>query len=327
MSADKEILSQNEIDSLIHGMDDVFEQNKAPVDEPGIHDKYDLASQDRIVRSRMPTLEIINEKFARYARSTLFNALRTTLDVDIIGVEIMKYMDYMYQLPVPTSINMVKAAPLKGTAMVILDPNLIFKMVDNYYGGIGRHTKIEGREFTAIEQRLIEKVLNAIFKSLRDAWSSVIEFDFAYESMEVNPHMANTIPPSEVMVVSKFTFEIETGKGEVGIAFPYAMLEPIKDILIQGYRNAEEQKDERWLRAFSSDMLNAKMKIDLKMAEKSVNLKEVVDWKAGDIIPIHLDNDFTISANKVPVFKGKMGIHNGNYAFQVKEQINIDHIE
>lgn len=328
MANDKEILSQDEVDSLIHGVEDV---DLSDVVEQQVEDgdviSYDLVSQDRIVRSRMPTLEIINEKFARFSRSQMFTLLRNSVDIDITGIEVMKYADYMYSLPVPTSINMVKAHPLKGTALIVLDSNLIFKMVDQFYGGVGRHIKIEGREFTKTEQVFVEKVVGSIFNSMKDAWSSVINFEFEYESMEVNPHMANSIAPAEVMVVSKFMLETATGKGELSIAFPYSMLEPVKDILIYGYKNNEDQKDDRWLEAFQNDMLCAPLPIDVKVAEKTMKLSDVINLKAGDILPVHLEENITLFANKVPLIKGKMGTKDGNLAMQVEEFIKIKHIK
>ncbi|MGM0633465.1 MAG: flagellar motor switch protein FliM, partial [Pseudomonadota bacterium] len=149
----QDLLSQDEIDALLHGVDD----GDVDTDEdlaPGEVRSYDLTSQDRIVRGRMPTLEMINERFARYTRISLFNLMRRSAEVSVNGVQINKFGEYLHTMYVPTSLNLVKFRPLRGTALIVLDARLVFALVDNYFGGDGRHAKIEGREFTPTELRV-----------------------------------------------------------------------------------------------------------------------------------------------------------------------------
>ena len=150
----QDLLSQDEIDALLHGVDDGLVDTESD-SEPGSIKSYDLTSQDRIVRGRMPTLEMINERFARYTRISMFNLLRRSADVSVGGVQVMKFGEYVHSLYVPTSLNLVKMKPLRGTALFILDAKLVFKLVDNFFGGDGRHAKIEGREFTPTELRVL----------------------------------------------------------------------------------------------------------------------------------------------------------------------------
>lgn len=197
----QDLLSQDEIDALLHGVDDGLVQTDNAA-EPGSVKSYDLTSQDRIVRGRMPTLEMINERFARYTRISMFNMLRRSADVAVGGVQVMKFGEYVHSLYVPTSLNLVKIKPLRGTALFILDAKLVFKLVDNFFGGDGRHAKIEGREFTPTELRVVRMVLEQAFVDLKEAWQAIMEVNFEYINSEVNPAMANIVGPSEAIVVS-----------------------------------------------------------------------------------------------------------------------------
>src|SRR5690606_750161 len=195
-----DLLSQDEIDALLHGVDDgLVSVQETPA--PGGVKSYDLTSQDRIVRGRMPTLEMVNERFARYTRVSMFNLLRRSADVAVGGVQVMKFGEYVHSLYVPTSLNLVKMRPLRGVALFILDSRLVFKLVDNFFGGDGRHAKIEGREFTPTELRVVRMVLDQAFVDLKEAWNALMEVEFEYLNSEVNPAIANIVSPSEVVVV------------------------------------------------------------------------------------------------------------------------------
>jgi flagellar motor switch protein FliM len=159
-----DLLSQDEIDALLHGVDDVEEDEVEEVINDGSAMEYDFSSQDRIVRGRMPTLEIVNERFARHMRVSLFNMMRRSAEVSINGIQMIKFGEYIHTLFVPTSLNMVRFRPLKGTGLITMEARLVFIMVDNFFGGDGRyHAKIEGREFTPTERRIIQMLLKLIF--------------------------------------------------------------------------------------------------------------------------------------------------------------------
>jgi len=200
-----DLLSQDEIDALLHGVSNGdVETEGEEAEEEGIA-PFDFASQDRIVRGRMPTLEMINERFARYFRISLFNKLRRNAEISVNGVQMMKFAEYVHSLYVPTSLNMVRMHPLRGTGLFVFDPKLVYIIVDNYFGGEGRfHTKIEGREFTPTELRIVHNILEIAFHDMKEAWAPVMEVDFEFNSSEVNPHFANIVSPSEVVVVSSF---------------------------------------------------------------------------------------------------------------------------
>lgn len=318
----KDLLSQDEIDALLHGVDDGdVETEEELAEEEGEVRVYDLASHERIVRGRMPTLEMINERFARHTRISLFNLLRRNADVSVGSVQIMKYGDYIHTLYVPTSINLLRVSPLRGTALLVMDAKLVFKLVDNFYGGDGRHAKIEGREFTPTEIRLIERVIGQFFGDLEESWAPVMALKFEVNGHEVNPAMANVINPSEVVVVSSFQVDLEGGTGEFHVTMPYSMLEPIRDLLISGYHPAEEELDERWLDSMRREVMVAPMDIALKVAERKMTLRDVMEFEPGDIIPVDIPAELPLSINRVPVFSCKLGTSRGNLAVKIVDQI------
>ena len=317
----QDLLSQEEIDALLHGVDDGDVETDDDF-EMGEARSYDLTSQDRIVRGRMPTLEMVNERFARYTRISLFNLLRRTADVAVGGIQIQKFGEYVHSLYVPTSLNMVKLRPLRGTGLVILDAKLVFKLVDNFFGGDGRHAKIEGREFTPTELRVVEMVLKEAFVDLKEAWKAILPLDFEFINAEVNPSMANIVSPSEVVVVSTFHVELDGGGGDMHITLPYSMIEPIRETLDAGLQTDVDDVDERWVKALREDVMSASVDMNCRVADIDISLREIMDLKEGDVIPIDMPESLILTANGVPVFETKIGASRGNLALQVLEKID-----
>lgn len=320
-----EILSQEEIDALLHGVDDGDIETET--DAGGADDdysSYDLTSQDRIVRGRMPTLELINERFARHTRVSLFNLLRRSADVSIGGVQVQKFGEYVHTLYVPTSLNMVRVHPLRGMALFVLEAKLVFKLVDNFFGGDGHHAKIEGREFTPTELRVVQMLLDQAFKDLEEAWKPLFEINFESVGSEVNPAMANIVSPSEAVIVSSFHIELDGGGGDMHVTLPYSMIEPIKDILDSGMTGDIHEVDERWTNALRRDILRANVGLECTVVKKKMSLREIIDLKEGDVIPVELPETLTLKANGVPVFKTRMGTSRGNLALEIVGRTNID---
>ncbi|MEZ1315735.1 flagellar motor switch protein FliM [Pseudomonas fluorescens] len=316
----QDLLSQDEIDALLHGVDDGLVQTDTAAD-PGSVKSYDLTSQDRIVRGRMPTLEMINERFARYTRISMFNMLRRSADVAVGGVQVMKFGEYVHSLYVPTSLNLVKIKPLRGTALFILDAKLVFKLVDNFFGGDGRHAKIEGREFTPTELRVVRMVLEQAFVDLKEAWQAIMEVNFEYINSEVNPAMANIVGPSEAIVVSTFHIELDGGGGDLHVTMPYSMIEPVREMLDAGFQSDLDDQDERWVNALRQDVLDVDVPIGATVARRQLKLRDILHMQPGDVIPVEMPEDMIMRANGVPAFKVKMGSHKGNLALQVIEPI------
>lgn len=317
----QDLLSQDEIDALLHGVDDGLVQTEMAA-EPGSVKSYDLTSQDRIVRGRMPTLEMINERFARYTRISMFNMLRRSADVAVGGVQVMKFGEYVHSLYVPTSLNLVKIKPLRGTALFILDAKLVFKLLDNFFGGDGRHAKIEGREFTPTELRVVRMVLEQAFIDLKEAWQAIMEVNFEYINSEVNPAMANIVGPSEAIVVSTFHIELDGGGGDLHVTMPYSMIEPVREMLDAGFQSDLDDQDERWVKALREDLLDVDVPLSATVARRQLRLRDILHMQPGDVIPVELPDELIMRANGVPSFKVKLGSHKGNLALQVVEPIN-----
>ncbi|SFM17152.1 flagellar motor switch protein FliM [Marinobacter zhejiangensis] len=315
----QDLLSQDEIDALLHGVDDGDIDTYDDAEDEGVK-SYDLASQDRIVRGRMPTLEMINERFARYTRISLFNLLRRNADVSTGGVQIMKFGEYIHTLYVPTSLNLVKVRPLRGTGLFILDAKLVFKLVDNFFGGEGRHAKIEGREFTPTETRIVQMVLEQVFRDMKEAWQAVLKVDFEYLNSEVNPAMANIVSPSEVVVISTFHIELDGGGGELHMALPYSMIEPIREVLDAGVQSDIDDIDERWVHALQEDVKDIEVPINATVCRRKISLRDVADFKVGDVIPVDLSQDLTVTANGIPIYHASLGTRDGKLALRVNKR-------
>ena len=321
MSA-SELLSQDEIDALLHGVDDGDVETENDLElQDGVAREFDFASHDRIIRGRMPTLEMINDRFARSLRISLFNMLRRPIEISVSGVQMVKFSEYIHSMFVPTSLNIVKIHPLRGSALCVFDPKLVFIIVDNFYGGVGRHAKIEGREFSATEQRVVSMVLHDAFKDLEEAWRPVLEVNFEFSSMEVNPQFANIVSPTEVVVVSSFHVELDGGSGDFQVTIPYSMVEPIRDLLDAGIASDVSDKDERWGISLREEINVAEIEMSSTLTEVEIPLVDVLELKEGDILPINMPDIITLRAEDIPVLRGKLGESRGSKAIKITEVV------
>src|SRR5690606_4350172 len=313
-------LSQDEIDALLHGVDSGA-VNTEPEAAPGEVRPYDFANQVRIVRGRMPTLEMINERFARLFRTSLFNMLRRGPEVAVAPIKMLKFSEYVQGLHVPTSLNLVRILPLRGTALVVLDPKLVFTVVDNFFGGNGRFAKIEGREFTVTETRVINLLLKHIFADAKEAWSTVARLDIEYINSEINPHFANIVSPTEIVVVTSFHIELDGGGGDLHITMPYAMIEPLRELLDAGVASDRVEHDERWLQALKDEIEDAEVELSTVLGRGRVTMQQLIDLKPGDIIPVDFNGRATLYAEDVPIFRGTFGVSHGQQAVQIEERV------
>ncbi|WP_440878131.1 flagellar motor switch protein FliM [Vibrio natriegens] len=322
-----DLLSQDEIDALLHGVDDVDDVDDSIDDDPGGAVSFDFSSQDRIVRGRMPTLELINERFARHMRISLFNMLRKTAEVSINGVQMMKFGEYQNTLYVPTSLNMVRFRPLKGTALITMEARLVFILVENFFGGDGRfHAKIEGREFTPTERRIIQLLLKVVFEDYKEAWSPVMGVEFEYLDSEVNPSMANIVSPTEVIVVSSFHIEVDGGGGDFHVVMPYSMVEPIRELLDAGVQSDKMETDVRWSSALREEIMDCPVNFRVNLLEKNISLRDLMELQPGDIIPIEMPEHATMFVEDLPTYRVKMGRADDKLAVQVSQEIERPHV-
>ena len=316
-----EILNQDEIDALLKGVDDGAVPTAPPPGIPGEIRQYDIATQVRLVRGRMPTLEMINDRFARQFRIGLFNMIRRTPEISVAPVRIQKFSEYTQNLKVPSSLNLIKLNPLRGTALLVLDAKLVFSIVDNFFGGTGRYAKIEGREFTMTEGRIIQMVLRQAFADVAEAWKIIATINLEYLNSEINPNFANIVSPSEIVVVCAFKIDLEGGGGELHLTMPYSMIEPIRDQLDSGMQSDRMERDDSWTRALREEIEEAEVDIVPVLGRSSLSVGRLVDLKPGDVIPCDFDGNVTLYAEGVPVLRGSYGSSRGQQAVKVTHRI------
>ncbi len=325
-----DILSQEEVDALLRGVTGEPEETDAEEAGSGVR-TYDIGRQERIVRGRMPTLEIINERFARNFRIGLFNLIRRTAEISVGPVTVIKYSEFVRNLVVPTNLNMVHMHPLRGTALFVLDPNFVFLVVDNLFGGDGRyHMRVEGRDFTPTEQRIIKRLLEVIFEEMRKAWETIYPLRFEFIRSEMNTQFANIATPTEVVVVSTFNIELGSGGGDFHVCVPYSMIEPIRDQLTSTMQADRAEADERWISQMKLQVQDAEVELVANLGQTSVTLRQIVDLKAGDVISLDLPDAVIAQVDGVPLFKCHYGQKSGQLALKVDQvlqgQERLSHI-
>jgi flagellar motor switch protein FliM len=320
-----EFLSQDEVDSLLKGVSGEAEDATDLITaEPGEVRSYNLASQERIVRGRMPTMEIINERFARLFRIGLFNFIRRTPEISVGPVRVLKFGEFIRNLHVPANLNLIQAKPLRGNGLFIFDPNLIFLVVDNMFGGDGRfHMRVEGREFTQTEQRIIQKMLEVVFDTYGKAWESVHPLQFEFVRSEMNPQFANIATPNEVVIVTTFDIELGGNGGAFHTCMPYSMLEPVKDLLYSTMQGEHMAVDKRWLQLLSKQVQSANIELIATLGAANVTLEQVLKMHSGDVIPLNVDENITAEVDGVPMMECKYGVFNNQYALKIEKMLTM----
>ncbi len=314
----QQILSQDEVDALLEGI--TGESQKPEVEEApadGVH-QYNLASQERIVRGRMPTMEIINERFARNSRIGLFNLIRKSPEVSIGGIKIHKYSAFLREIVVPTNFNIMSVRPLRGSGLVILEPNFVFAAIDAMFGGAGKfHTRIEGRDFSPTEQRVIQRLVDTITTEYKKAWVGIYPLELEYQRSEMQPQFANIATPSEIVVSSSFTFEFGDSSGTMHLCIPYATLEPIRDVLYSSVQGDATEPDRRWVNLLKQEIQSAEVTLTTELATADTTVEQLLALKAGDFIELDLDPLVQAKVDGVPVFTCHYGTSGGKYAIKI----------
>ena len=318
------ILNQDEVDALLRGISggEIETEEEVASDTTGIV-SFDLANQDRIIRGRMPVLEIINDRFSRLCTSALANTMRKRVDVTPISSDMSKFGDFMRSLPVPTSINIFKIDPLRGNALLVVDTRLVFSLVENFFGGAGSQPKIEGRDFTPIEQSIIVKVVKIILANLEDAWRPVHEVSIELLRSEINPQFATIVPPSDVVVVISFEVELENALGSMVLALPYATIEPIRSKLYAAFQTERLEIDHAWISRFRDRLMETPVELNVTFGTTQISGRQLLDMKPGDILMLDQDEDDMLTGriHGILKFLGLPGFVKGNKAFKiVKEQ-------
>lgn len=323
----EDFLSQDEVDALLKGATGETDEVQKEEEKGGVR-PYNIATQERIVRGRMPTYEIINERFARLLRIGLFNFMRRTVDIAVGPVKVIKFSEFVRNLVVPTNLNLVQMRPLRGTALLVFDPNLIFLIVDNLFGGDGRyHTRVEGRDFTQTEQRIIRRLLDVVFEEYEKSWKSVYPVKFEYVRSEMNPQFATIATPNEVVVTVTFDIDMGNQGGELHVCIPYSMIEPIRDTLYSALQGDHLEVDKRWIKLMSKQVQMAEVELVANIGHTKVTFEQILSMQAGDIIPLEIPKTITVNVDGIPVMDCHYGIMNGQYALRVNAMISPSETE
>jgi flagellar motor switch protein FliM len=313
-------LSQEEVDALLEGVTGESQKAAEEVFEAGEIRNYDISSQERIVRGRMPTMEIVNERFARNFRIGLFNFIRRSPEISVGTVSVQRYSAFLRELAVPTNFNIMAIRPLRGSGLVVCEPSLIFGVIDTLYGGVGKfQTRIEGREFSMTEQRVINRLIDVVCTEYKKAWHGIYPLELDYQRSEMQPQFANIATPSEIVVSTVFQLEIGDISGAIHICMPYSTLEPIRDVLYSATQGDSVEVDRRWITLLSKEIQAAEVTLVAELAQADATVEQLLGMKPGDFIELEREPRIRASIGGVPIFECQYGTHNSKYAIRIEE--------
>lgn len=319
----QQILSQDEVDALLQGITGESQKLEQEEVETGGIRNYDIASQERIVRGRMPTMEIINERFARNIRIGLFNFIRKSPEISIGGIKVQKYSAFLREIVVPTNFNIVSVRPLRGSGLIVCDPTLVFAVIDALFGGAGKfHTRIEGRDFSPTEQRIITRLVEVVTEEYKKAWAGIYPLELDYQRSEMQPQFANIATPSEIVVATSFTLEIGDTTGTIHFCIPYSTLEPIRDVLYSTIQGDSNEPDRRWVNLMKQQIQAATVEVVAELAHAPATVEQLLAFKPGDFIELDLSAGIQAKVVGVPIFDCHYGTSNGKYALKVDRMLS-----
>lgn len=319
-----QILSQEEVDALLKGVSNgEIETEKEEADPSGFR-TYDLTGQDRIVRGRMPTLEIISEKFARLFSTTLLSLLRKVTSVNALSVDPVKYGEFIKSIPLPASLHVFKMDPLKGSSLLVIESQIIFALVDTIFGGTGRPGfKVEGRDFTSIENNLIKRVVVSALSDFEKVWEATTKLNVVHQRSEINPQFVQIVAPTDVVIVVQFEIDMEFSSGMMSFCIPYSTIEPIREKLQGGYQADRLGVDKEWIRRFTEGLKCASVNLAVELGTAELSGREIASLKNGDVIPLDqfCSSSLNIYVEDVLKFKGQPGVYKGSQAVEISEII------
>jgi flagellar motor switch protein FliM len=317
-------LSPEEVDALLEGVD----ETKAPGAPQGEVRDYNLATQERIVRGKMPSMDIINDRFARQLRIELYNLLSASIEVSMTPLITVKYSTFAEQVLPGSSINLISTDSLRGIGLLVFDPALVILSVDSLFGGDGRVDNIASeRDFTATEQRIIHRIVDVLLATYNKSWSSIHSTDFKRTRTEKDIGTARIALSSEVVVAVSFEITIGESSGKFHFCFPYSMLEPILEVLTSPPLGAVALGDKRWLKMMKQQVQGAKLDIVADLATADMKLKDVLNMKVGDVIPLAIEDLIEGKIDGIPVMQCKYGLFNGQYALKVEKLLRSNAME
>jgi flagellar motor switch protein FliM len=311
-------LSQEEVDALLEGVTGESQKLAEETHEQGEVRAYNISSQERIVRGRMPTMEIVNERFARNFRVGLFNFIRRSPEISVGPVSVQRYSAFLRELAVPTNFNIVAIRPLRGNGLVVCEPALVFGVIESLYGGVGKfQTRIEGRDFSATEQRVINRLVDVISDEYKKAWVGIYPLELDYQRSEMQPQFANIATPSEIVVSTTFQLEIGEIAGSIHFCIPYATLEPIRDVLYSSTQGDSIEVDKRWVNVLTQEIQAAPVVLVAELAHADATIEQLLAMKVGDFIELDKPRIVEAKVDGVPIFECQYGTHNAKYALKV----------
>ncbi len=336
-----QVLSQSEVDALLAAVSDgdvpSSDSSKSAASSGGgsgssngkVEEKkintYDLTSQDRIIRGRLPQLEVIYEKFMRAFRVSLSSALRKIASITLTSTEFLKFGEFINTLPMPTCMSVLRFGNLRGSALFVIESKLAYALVDSFFGGADRpYTKIDGKDFTPIELSIVQKVVGLAINDLEAAWSSIEKIGCSFVRTEVNPQFVGIVPPTDVVIASTFDVELENATGTISIVIPYATIEPIKQKLQTGFQVESDQTDKKlWTSIIQQQLLETDLDIKVNLGGTEIKLRDMMGLKVGDVLPLDQDasGELDVQVEGVKKFKGYYGIHHGTVAVQVTRPV------
>ncbi len=314
------LLSQDEVDALLKGMDSGEIKTESPKVPSYEVRTFDFISHERIIRGRMPGLEMANERFGRFFRNSISGMLMKFVDITIQGHDLIKFGEFMRTLPLPSSINIFKMEPLKGFALLVIEAPMVFAFVDQIFGGGSKPwVKSEGRYFTPIEQKIIKKIVDIALNDLASAWQGIFPMEPEQVSSEMNPQFVSIVTPSEAVIKIEFHIEIENFVGKIFFCIPYSIVEPVKDKLFSGIQKDILSSDQRWIARLEGILKESFVELHVDLGSTELSLRELVHMEKGNVITLQtsVSEELTIRVEGVPKMKGTAGSFRGNQGIKV----------
>ncbi len=321
-----DILSQDEIDALLDVVDDPSEAPstiKEEKDERQIM-LYDFKRPNRVSKEQLRAIRGIHDKVARNIASEMSTMLRSIIEIQLQSVDQMTYGEFLMSLPSPTSFNVFSIKPLDGSAILEINPSILFPMVDRLLGGRGESYNIE-RELTDIELTLLDNVLKVIMQKLRESWEPIVKMLPIIESKESSPNIIQIVAQNEIVVMIVLEITIGESSGMINIAYPVIHLESIlsklanKDLML-GERSAKKSRNLE----LKELIKRADINLEAILGETTLKFQDILDLKVGDTIRLKepSSNKATIAIENKKMFRAMMGVSNGSKRIKIVEKLN-----
>jgi flagellar motor switch protein FliM len=317
-----QILTQEEIDALLSAMErgdvDIEQEHAKNVDAA----PYNLTSQDIILRDQFSALEEVYDKFLRIVQTTLLSSMQRTITIEFVSTEMVKYQEFISAFSSPTSFNLFSMKPLIGHALLSIESNLVFCLIDCMFGGDGKPSN-QVRDFTQIEQRMIKKFALELLSCFEQSWSTVYPVTIDLKKIETKPEFVQLVPPGDVMLIIVFALKGEEFTGNFHLAIPYLMLEPIKEKLSPMYLRDQDMKL-TWRPQLKELLKDTYVTIIAELGRTRQTVKELLNLQLDDVIKLKAGpEDFiSISVDQIPKYLGYPGIIKGNRAVEIAKLIN-----